>query len=139
MPADYANPAPLTSDPPAVTALRRVLVIYDHPDTADSLALLLSVAGHDARSVRSAYAAFDVLVGFDPEVCLVDLRMPAMDGFEAALRLRVILGPHVRLLAITGEPEAAADPRAVVFEQVFTKPIDMTEVLWELADVPPWR
>jgi CheY-like chemotaxis protein len=139
MPAYHANPAPLTSDPPAVTAPRRVLVIDDHPDTADSLALILASAGHDARAVRSAFAAFDVLFGFDPDVCLVDLRMPVMDGFEAARRLRVILGPHVRLLAITGELAAVADPRAAAFERVLAKPIDVAELLRALTAVPATR
>jgi CheY-like chemotaxis protein len=113
-----------------------VLVIDDHPDTAQSLAQLISAAGHEARAVRSAFAAFDALADFDPDVCLVDLLMPVMDGFEAARRLRVILGPHVRLLAITGVPAAAADPRAAVFGRVFTKPINTTELLSALATAP---
>jgi CheY-like chemotaxis protein len=116
---------------------RRVLVIDDHVDTATSLAVLLAAHGHHARAARSAFAAFHALAEFDPEVCLVDLRMPLMDGFETAARLRMILGPHVRLLAITGELVAALDPRAEVFERVFTKPLDVGELLRAIADSPP--
>jgi CheY-like chemotaxis protein len=122
---------------PTVVAPRRVLVIDDHHDTAESLAVLLAADGHDARAVRSAFTAFDALAGFDPEVCLIDLRMPLMDGFETAARLRTILGPRVRLLAITGELAAAADPRAAAFERVFAKPLDVDELLRAVAAGPP--
>jgi CheY-like chemotaxis protein len=117
---------------------RRVLIIDDHPDTAASLAVLLSANGHHARATRSAFAAFHALAAFDPDVCLVDLRMPLMDGFETAIRLRVILGPHVRIMAITGELRAAADPRAEeLFERVFAKPLDVGELLRAIVDAPP--
>ena len=131
------TPSPLNDLPPTVVAPRRVLIIDDHADTATSLAVLLAASGHSTRATRSAFAAFSVLIEFDPDVCLVDLRMPLMDGFETAARLRMILGPHVRLLAITGELAAALDPRAEAFEQVFTKPLDVDELLRAIADGPP--
>ena len=132
MPDDYPH------DAPTVLVPRRVLVIDDHRDTTASLVTLLTVAGHLACGVTSAFAAFDVLLKFDPEVCLVDLRMPLMDGFETATRLRVVLGPRVRMLAISGELRAAADPRAAaVFERVFTKPLDVPNLLREIADALP--
>jgi CheY-like chemotaxis protein len=124
-------------DAPTVLAPRRVLVIDDHPDTAESLAVLLAVNGHEAKATISAFAAFDALLSFDPDVCLVDLRMPLMDGFETAARLRVILGPRVRIFAITGELAAVLDPRVEVFEQVFTKPLDPSELLRAVVDSPP--
>jgi CheY-like chemotaxis protein len=126
-------------DAPIAVAPRRVLVVDDHPDAATSLAVILTAAGHDALPVRSAFTAIEALMAFDPDVCLVNLRMPRMAGFEAAARLWVILGPHVRLLAITGEPEAAADARAAAFERVFAKPIDVAELLRALAAVPATR
>ena len=82
-------------------------------------------------------AAFHSLAAFDPDMCLVDLRMPLMDGFETAARLRMILGPHVRLLAITGELAAARDPRTAMFERVLTKPLDAGELLQAITDRPP--
>ncbi len=124
-------------DAPTVVTPRRVLVIDDHPDTAASLAVLLSARGHLTRATRSAFAAFTALAEFDPHVCLIDLRMPLMDGFETAERLRSILGPHVRLLAITGELKAAAYPRTAAFERVFTKPLDVGELLRAIVDSPP--
>lgn len=129
----------LPHDAPTVLTGRRVLVVDDHPDTASSLAVLLAMHGHDARAALSAFAAFHALLEFDPEVCLVDLRMPMMDGFETAKRLRVILGPHVRLMAITGELRAALDPRGTIFERVFNKPLDVPELLRAVGGTPPGR
>lgn len=137
--SDHPDVPPRATDTPIAAARRRVLVIDDHPDTADSLALLLVLAGHAALPARCALTAFEALRTFDPDACVVDLRMPDMDGFEAACRLRVILGPRVRLIAITGELGAAADPRVAVFERVLTKPIDMAEMLRELEGEPPRR
>jgi two-component system, OmpR family, response regulator len=137
MDADPRNSPTLACDAPTAATPRRVLVIDDHLDTAASLAVLLDAVGHDARAARSAFAAFDTLAEFDPDVCLVDLRMPMMDGFETAVRLLVILGPHVRLLAMTGEPRAAADPRTAAFERVFAKPLDVPELLRAVAESPP--
>jgi two-component system, OmpR family, response regulator len=131
MPTDQSTPATIG------TQSRRVLVVDDHTDTAASLAVLLAANGHQARAAGSAFAAFDVLAEFDPEVCLIDLRMPLMDGFETADRLRMILGPRVRLLAITGELAAASDSRAARFEQVFTKPLAVAELLRAVASGPP--
>jgi CheY-like chemotaxis protein len=125
-------------DAPTTLTPRRVLVIDDHVDAASSLAVLMAVNGHDARAAASAFAAFSALAEFDPDVCLVDLRMPMMDGFETAARLRIILGHRVRLLAITGELSAAADPRtAMLFKRVFTKPLDVPALLQAVADAPP--
>jgi CheY-like chemotaxis protein len=129
---------PLPSAARTKVAPRRVLVIDDHPDAAESLAVLLTAAGHYAIPAQSAPQAFDALFKFDPEVCLVDLRMPGMDGFEAVRRLRVVLGPHVRMLAITGERDAAADPRVAAFDRVFTKPPDVPALLRAVADAPAW-
>jgi CheY-like chemotaxis protein len=114
--------------------MSKVLVLDDHPDTAESLGLLLGLYGHDVRAVTSGYAAFDVLDDFAPDVCLLDIRMPGLDGYQVAARMRRLLGPGVRVLALTAEREAAADPRAAVFDQVFVKPPDLGELLGAVAE-----
>jgi two-component system CheB/CheR fusion protein len=113
--------------------MSKVLVLDDHPDTAESLGMLLSMSGHDVRAMTSGYAAFEVLTEFTPDVCLLDIRMPGMSGYEVASRMREVLGPNVRLLALTGERDAAADPRSEVFERVLTKPPDPDELFRAVA------
>jgi CheY-like chemotaxis protein len=107
----------------------KVLVIDDNPDSAESLARLLRVDGNDVVAVTSGPGALDALAGFTPDVCLIDIRMPGMDGFAVADHLRRLLGPAVRLLALTGAPDAVADPRAAVFDRVLTKPPDVDTLL----------
>ena len=115
----------------------KVLVLDDHPDTAESLGMLLSMSGHDVRAVTSGYAAFDALDDFAPDVCLLDIRMPGMDGYQVAARMRRVLGPGVRVLALTGVLGAAADPRSTVFDRVLFKPPDLAELFDAVAVTGP--
>lgn len=110
-----------------------VLVIDDNADAAESLAMLLDLQGHDTQAVTSGFAAFHHISEFTPEVCLIDIRMPGMDGYQVAARLRELLGQRARLLAVTGKLTAATDPRATVFEKVLAKPVDLGELLTAVA------
>jgi CheY-like chemotaxis protein len=117
-----------------MAAMSKVLVLDDNADGAESLGLLLALHGHEVRAVTTATAAFDALTGFTPDVCLLDVRMPGMNGYQVARRVRAALGPGVRVFALTAELEAADDPRAAVFDRVFTKPPDLGELLGAVAD-----
>jgi CheY-like chemotaxis protein len=66
----------------------RVLVVDDDHDTIESLALLLACWGHDARTALDGPTALEVAREYQPDVVLLDLAMPGMDGFEVARRLR---------------------------------------------------
>ena len=126
----------MPTDNPIVVTRRRVLVIDDHADACESLTVLLSLYGHEARGVTSGYAAFELAPTFGPDVCMVDIRMPFMDGFAVAARLRDLLGPAVRLVAVTGELTTGHDPRRVVFERILTKPVDPNELLRTVRENP---
>ncbi len=82
---------------------RRVLVVDDNTDAADSLALLLRLSGHDVRTVHDGPTALEVAEAFRPEVVLLDIGLPRMDGYEVARRLRQRDGAkRVLLVAVTG-------------------------------------
>lgn len=68
--------------------VRRVLVVDDHEDAADTLALLLRIAGHQVRLAYSGASALQVVTNFYPDVILLDLVMPGMDGFATVRQLR---------------------------------------------------
>ncbi len=78
-----------------------VLVIDDYPDLADSLAEFLTVCGFTARSARSGQEALDLAAAERPDVVLLDLSMPEMNGWELAHRLANEVKPPI-LVAITG-------------------------------------
>jgi CheY-like chemotaxis protein len=116
-----------------MAAMAKVLVLDDNADGAESLGLLLGLHGHEVRAVTTAKAAFDALADFTPDVCLLDIRMPEMNGYQVARRVRATLGPDVRVFALTAELEAADDPRSTVFDRVFFKPPDLGELLGAVA------
>ena len=81
----------------------RILVVDDKTDSADSLALLLQVMGHETRAAYSGPTALEAAADFDPDTVLLDLGMPGMDGFEVARRIRAEPGGEDKLLvALTG-------------------------------------
>ena len=97
--------APPSSQPAAApsAATRRVLIVDDHQDSADSLGMLVRRWGHEAWSAYDGPAALALATQRKPDVVLLDLGLPGMDGFEVARRLRAIPGlEHVRIVALTG-------------------------------------
>jgi PAS domain S-box-containing protein len=109
-------------------AARRVLVVDDNPDAADSLAMLLDFLGADTHVVNSGPAALAALETFRPDVALLDIGMPGMDGYEVAQRIRQ--QPQfddITLIAVTGwGPEAVRrSARASGFDHHLTKPVDI--------------
>jgi signal transduction histidine kinase len=105
VPAAEAEPgAPqVDAEPLPSQARRRILVADDNCDAAGSLALRLELAGHEVRTAQDGLEALAVARTFQPEVVLLDLGMPAMDGYETARHLRRLSwGKQARLIALTG-------------------------------------
>src|ERR1051326_3985430 len=105
----------------------RVLVVDDVADAANSLALLLGLWGYGAKACYGGSAALAAARTYQPQVVLLDLAMPGMDGFQVAQRLRA--EPGVRpavLIAITGYADEACRSRAhaLGFYQYLVKPVD---------------
>ena len=81
----------------------RLMIVEDNKDTADSLAILLSYWGIDARVCRDGAEALEAAPNYRPDVALIDLMMPGMDGYELASRLREHDDfKNLLLIAITG-------------------------------------
>src|SRR5262245_37843759 len=81
----------------------RVLVVDDSRDTADSLAKLIEAFGYQAMPVYDGQQAVEVAATFAPDMALIDLGMPGLDGFETVSRIRQQRGStHVILVAVTG-------------------------------------
>jgi signal transduction histidine kinase len=86
----------------AVAARRRVLVVEDNLDAAEAIETLLRLHGHEVEVVHEGRAALEVAGSRPPDVVLLDLGLPGMDGYELARRLRAELGSRLRLVAMTG-------------------------------------
>lgn len=105
-------------------AARRILVVDDHPDSADASCLLLSKLGHVCAPVTTGEAALVVAEQFHPDLVLCDIGLPDISGYEVGRVLRERLGHTVYLAAITGWDQPADRARALAagFDQHVVKP-----------------
>jgi len=110
---------------------RRVLVVDDNVDAAAMLAALIRQLGHEVEIVHDGSAALRAVEGYRPEVILLDIGMPGMNGFEVAQRLRE-LGrvPQLRIVAVTGwgKPEDRQRSREAGFDMHLIKPVELSEI-----------
>lgn len=110
---------------------RRVLVVDDNVDAATSLAQLLRLDGHVVEAVYGARAALDKFAAFNPDVVLLDIGLPEMDGYEVAHRLRQRTALHpVTLVALTGYGQREDRERALVagFDEHLVKPVGFDDL-----------
>ena len=111
---------------------RRIMIADDNYDAAYSLALLLQVEGHDVTVVRDGREAFTTINAVRPEIALLDIGMPEMDGYEVARRVRQdTLGQSVTLIALPDGDRIATRPWALDagFNHHLTKPIELPQLL----------
>ncbi len=119
---------------------RRVLVVDDNEDSAEMLAMLLELAGHEVVTAHSGPAALDLAVGYLPDVVLLDIGLPRMDGLEVARRLRRVPAlADTLLVALTGygQDEDRAQSYAAGFDHHLVKPVDIDLLRRVLQEVPP--
>jgi signal transduction histidine kinase len=124
------RPTPGGPDAPARRP-SRVLVVDDSVDSAESMALLLELAGHDTRMAHTGPAALDEAGAFEPDVVLLDIGLPGMDGYEVARTLRASTARRTpRIVALTGygRPEDRARAMAAGCHHHMTKPVDFVEL-----------
>lgn len=118
---------------------RRVLVVDDIADSADSLAQMLSLSGHDVRAAHSGTTALQIAREFCPEVVLLDIGMPTIDGYEVARALRAEHGDSILLAALTGyaQPADREAARDAGFDHHLAKPVDLKalrDLLYKTSD-----
>ena len=108
------------------TSPRRILVVDDNVDAADSLAMWLTFNGHDVHTVYGATEALEAVGRLQPEVMFLDIGLPVMNGYEVARQLRAH-APHMplRLIALTGygQKEDRERSMAAGFDDHLVKPV----------------
>ena len=122
------------------TPHRRVLVVDDQRDIADSIAMLIEHVGHEAVAVYDGFAALDALGALRPHVMFVDVGMPGMTGYELATRIRADAAwSDVLLVALTGygRQEDRARALAAGFDLHVTKPLTEARLREVLAGTAP--
>ncbi len=120
----------------AVPLARRVLIVDDNVDAAETLAMILSLEGHETLAIASAEEALEQCTRFKPDVILLDIGLPGIDGYELARRLRAQPGSaHLRLIAVTGygREEDRLRAQRAGFDDHLVKPVDLPSLTASLG------
>jgi len=107
-------------------------------DAAESLALMLEILGHDVRMAHDGEAGVSLAAEFRPDVILMDIGMPKLDGYEAAQRIRAGAWSRPYLIALTGwgADEDRRRTREAGFDRHLVKPVDPDALLKMIAELP---
>jgi signal transduction histidine kinase len=115
---------------------RRILVADDNDDAAESMSLLLQLASHDVRTAHDGAEALAVATTFKPQIVLLDLGMPTMDGYETARQMRTqSWGQRAMLIALTGWGQQQDRHRTAEagFDLHLVKPVGASELFEAIA------
>jgi CheY-like chemotaxis protein len=109
---------------------RRVLIVEDDQDGRETLQALLVAMGHQTDSAADGAEALEKGLALQPEIALIDLGLPVLDGCQVARRLRASLGPGVVLLACTAydEPEDRRRAYEAGFQGYLVKPLNIAKL-----------
>lgn len=124
------------SEKQGTTRRRRILVVEDNLDAVHSLTVLLRELGHEVEFAINGYAAIEIARRLEPQIVLLDIGLPGMDGFELCRRLkREPALAAARVIAVTGYGQEAYRQRALAAgcDGYYVKPLD-PKVLYALLE-----
>lgn len=117
---------------------KRVLVVDDCRDVTEALSQLLEMLGHEVAVANSGPDALRTARGFKPDVCLLDISLPVMNGYEIGKRLRAEheAPAHLQLVAVSGHRRSLERERdeQMGFDAHMTKPINVDALVKLIAD-----
>jgi PAS domain S-box-containing protein len=124
------QPAPVAVSAIAAARPCRILVVDDNIDAASTVADLLRLLGNEVRVVHDGLAAVSGAADMMPDVVLLDIGLPGIDGFEAARRIRAQLGSGIRLIALTGwgQEKDRAQATEAGFDEHWVKPVPLAKL-----------
>jgi two-component system CheB/CheR fusion protein len=120
---------------PVLSSAHKILVVDDNRDAAEMLETLLTLQGHSVTVSFESTRAIDVARDFAPAICLLDIGMPEMDGYDLARQLRMIL-PDVLLISVSGwgQEQDRIRSREAGFDHHFVKPVEFNALLDVIAE-----
>lgn len=109
---------------------RRVLLVEDNPDGRATLQILLNSWGHQVEVAEDGRVGVEKALAWHPEVAVVDIGLPFLDGHEVARHIRAAFGENVFLIALTafGQPRDRQRAMESGFDTFLTKPADLDEL-----------
>ncbi|MGH7315885.1 MAG: ATP-binding protein, partial [Candidatus Rokuibacteriota bacterium] len=115
----------------------RILLVEDNDDARQMLQLLLTLGGHQVYAARDGVTGLEMAATTSPDIVVLDLGLPGMDGYEVARRLRASRGKEVGLIALSGygQPEDRRKVLAAGFDTHMVKPVDPTHLSVVIASL----
>jgi len=115
-----------------------ILLIEDHEDAREAMRALLELDGHAVEAAADGPGGIALLRQSHPDVALIDIGLPGLDGYEVARRIRALGGRQPFLVALTGygQPEDRQRAAEAGFDAHLVKPVDPPELTRVLAAVP---
>jgi PAS domain S-box-containing protein len=146
-------PSPVTSEPalpaaspatetPAASVRRRILVVDDNRDSAESLTILLRLAGNETHTAYDGQEALDLATKVQPDVLLLDIGLPKLNGYDVCRRIREHpWGRNVLMVALTGwgQDDDRRKSREAGFDDHLVKPVQHAALMKVLAQAQPPR
>ncbi len=123
-------PPPTTAPRGSLAVAQRVLGVDDNVDAAEALGEALSALGYSTATAFDGPGALDAAAKEPPQVAFLDIGLPVMDGYELARRLRELLGPSVKLVALTGYGQDHDRARSLDagFDEHLVKPVELARI-----------
>jgi len=115
----------------------RILLVEDNEDAREMLQMLLTLAGHDVHGAADGPSGIEMAKATDPDMVVIDLGLPGMDGYEVARQLRPALRAGVGLIALSGYGQAADRRKSVEagFDTHLVKPVDPNHLSDVIASI----
>ena len=119
-----------TAEKPAAPQARRILVVDDNVDAANTVAELLALLGHEVQVVHDGLSAVVAAAEMMPDLVLLDIGLPGIDGYEAARRIRAAAGSAIRLIALTGwgQEKDREQAKDAGFDEHWVKPVSLDKL-----------
>ncbi len=117
---------------------RKILLVDDNEDARVLLEDMLVILGNDVRAARDGTGALHILEEFHPDVAILDIGLPGMDGYELARRIRADRGTSIRLIAVTGYAQQVDQDRSrgAGFDAHLAKPVELSRLIEQLVGAP---
>jgi len=140
-PSDHAGQEASGASPAGVAADQErdlhILLVDDNADARDTLALAFTALGYAVTTATDGLEALNLVEACQPDIAVLDIGLPVMDGYELADRLRQRDGPAIPMIAVTGygQPEDKARARTAGFDAHFVKPVDLHQLMTTIASL----
>jgi CheY-like chemotaxis protein len=115
----------------------RILIVDDNRDAATTLAFLLEQAGYEVRTAFNGETAIGIASSFEPDVCILDINMPGMNGYELARQIHALAPGRRRILATMtayNDYDHLEHAASAGFDLHFTKPTDLRDLIDQMED-----